>query len=66
MKYKIFVSCIVIKQMDGWMTCKFMSFSTVFQSYQDEAWVTIKGCVQGNPVYGFKDLCLMCGLNLGP
>ena len=24
---------------DGWMTCNFMSFSTVFQSYQDNAGV---------------------------
>ena len=32
--------------MDGWMICDFMSFSTVFQSYQDDGWVIMKGCVQ--------------------
>ena len=25
-----------IPKMDGWMTCDFTSFSTVFQSYQDD------------------------------
>ena len=25
--------------MDGWMTCDFMSFLNVFQSYQDDGWV---------------------------
>ena len=28
------------------MTCNFTSFSTVFQSYQDDVWVKKKGCVQ--------------------
>ena len=27
------------------MTCNFTSFSTVFQSYQDDWWVIKKGCV---------------------
>ena len=36
---------------DGWMTCEFTSFSTVFQSYQDDEWMIMKGCVQWNPVY---------------
>ena len=38
------------------MTCDVMSFSTVFQSYQDEGagrlGRAMKGCVQWNPVYG--------------
>ena len=34
--------------MDGWMTCKFTSFSTVFQSYQDDGQLIMKGCVQLN------------------
>ena len=34
--------------MDGWMTCDFTSFSTVFQSYQDDIWMIMKGCVQWN------------------
>ena len=37
---------------DGWMTCDFMSFSTVFQSYQDDGRMIMKGCVQWNPVNG--------------
>ena len=36
----------------GWMTCDFTSFSTVFQSYQDDGRMIMKGCVQWNPVYG--------------
>ena len=31
---------------DGWMTYDFMSFSTVFQSYQDDGRLIMKGCVQ--------------------
>ena len=31
---------------DGWMTCDFTSLSTVFQSYQDDGWIIMKGCVQ--------------------
>ena len=39
-------------RMDGWMTCDFTSFLTVFQSYQDDVWMIMKGCVQWNSVYG--------------
>ena len=38
--------------MDGWMTCDFTSFSTVFQSYQDDERLIMKGCVQWSSVYG--------------
>ena len=38
--------------MDGWMTCDFTSFLTVFQSYQEDVWMIMKGCVQWNSVYG--------------
>ena len=32
---------------DGWIDAlRFKSFSTVFQSYQDDGWVIMKGCVQ--------------------
>ena len=31
---------------DGWMICDFTSFSTVFQSYQDDGRLIMKGCVQ--------------------
>ena len=37
------------------MTCEFMSFSTVFQSYQDDERLIMKGCVQRNPVYGLEE-----------
>ena len=40
------------KWMDGWMICDFTSFSTVFQSYQDDGQMIMKGCVQWNLVYG--------------
>ena len=36
---------------DGWMTSDFTSFLTVIQSYQDDVWVIMKGCVQWNSVY---------------
>ena len=39
----------------GWMICNFTSFSTVFQSYQDDGQI-MKGCVQWNPVYVEKIL----------
>ena len=44
----------VANSIDGWMTCDFTSFSTVFQSYQDDGSMIMKGCVQWNPVYGGK------------
>ena len=31
---------------DGWMTCDFTSFLTVFQSYQDDVWMIMKGCLR--------------------
>ena len=33
---------------DGWLTCNFMSFSIVFQSYQDDGQVIMRGSVQWN------------------
>ena len=38
--------------MDGWITCDFTSFSTVFQTYLDDDRLIIKGCVQLSPAYG--------------
>ena len=38
--------------MDGWMTCDFTSFTTVFQSYQDDERLIMKGCVQWSYLYG--------------
>ena len=34
--------------MDGWLTCDVTSFSTAFQSYQDDERLIMKGCVQWN------------------
>ena len=45
------------------MTCDFTSFSSVFQSYKDDAMVTMKGCVQWNLVHGWKDFRLKRYLN---
>ena len=47
------------------MICHFTPLSTVFQSYQDDGRMKMKGCVQWNPVYGWKDFCLKQGLNQG-
>ena len=51
-KAKIVYSRVIC--IDGWMTCDFMSFSTVFHSYKDNGWVIMKGCVQWNLNYRFK------------
>ena len=37
--------------MDGCMTCDFTSFSTVFQSYQNDGRMLMKGRVQWKSVY---------------
>ena len=37
------------------MTCDFISFSTVFQSYQDDERLIMKGCVQWNPIHSWED-----------
>ena len=36
--------------MDGWLTCHVISFSTVFQSYQDDGQLMMNDHVQWNPV----------------
>ena len=43
---------ISVYRMDGWMPCDFTSFLTVIQSYQDDVWMIMKGCVQWNSIYG--------------
>ena len=45
--------------MDGWMTCDFTSFSTVFQSYQDDERLIMKGCVQWSSVEPLKFYCIL-------
>ena len=37
------------------------SFSSVFQSYQEDGWVIMKGCLQWYPNYNCKDLRLRQG-----
>ena len=56
-------SCWVLL-LDEWMTCDFMSFSTVFQSYQDNGRLIMNGCVQWNSIYGCEDLP-QAGIKLG-
>ena len=43
-------------KVDGWMNCNFMSFSTVFQSYQDKGIFILKGCVPWKSVYSLEHL----------
>ena len=51
-KNNVFSSLLIaVSRMDGFMTCCFTTFSTVFQSYQDDECVIMKGCVNWNPVY---------------
>ena len=38
--------------MDGWIPCDLTSIIPVFQSYQDDVRMIMKGCVQWNSVYG--------------
>ena len=38
------------RDIDGWLTCDFTSFLTVFKSYQDNIWMITKGCVQWNTI----------------
>ena len=42
---------LYVAEFNGWMICNFTSFSTVFQSYQDDGRMIMKGSVQWNPVY---------------
>ena len=40
---------------DGWMTYNFTSHYTVFDSYQDDVRMVMKGCVKSNPIYSSKN-----------
>ena len=57
-------SCVVcqciIQWMDGWMTCYFTSFSTVFQSYQGDGRLIMKGCVQWSSGLRLRRFCPIC------
>ena len=39
----------VNKYADGWMTSDLTSFSTVFQSYQDDGWIMMKAVCNRTP-----------------
>ena len=45
--------------------CDFASFSTVFQSYQDDERLIMKGCVQWNSV-SVEKILPRAGIKLGP
>ena len=47
------------------MTCYFTLFSTVFQSYQDDGQVIMKGCVQWN-LFIVETILPQAGLEIGP
>ena len=49
MRFQVLLEAVT--RMDGLMTCCLTTFLTVFQSYQDDECVIMKGCVQWNPVY---------------
>ena len=51
-----------IRTIDGWMTCKFTAFSTVFQSYPDNDWVIMEAVCNA-----FKKITLLeLGSKPGP
>ena len=50
---------------DGWMICDFTSFLTVFESYQDDGRLVIKGCVQWSSSTVEK-ISPRAGIQLGP
>ena len=47
------------------MICDFTSFSPVFQLYQDDDMMIMKGCVRWNPIYSWGDSRLERGSNPG-
>ena len=47
------------------MNCDFTSFSTVFQSYQNDVRLIMKGCVQCNSILVEK-ISPRAGIELGP
>ena len=55
-----------VSGMDGLVSCDFTSFSTVFQSYQDDWRMIMKGSMQWNPRLRSKRFRLELGANTGP
>ena len=58
MKYRSMENKLILLSIDGWMICDLKSFLTVFQSYQDDGMLIMKGCVQWNSIYGSEDFAL--------
>ena len=52
--------------MGAWMICDFTSFATEFQLFYNDGMIIRKGCVQKNPVHGWKDFRLQQGSNPDP
>ena len=50
---------------DGWMTCDFISFSTVLQSYQGDGRLIMNGCVKRNSI-AVEKISPRAGIELGP
>ena len=42
------------KRTEGWIICNFSSFSTVFQSFQEDDRLIMKGCVQPTELPGLQ------------
>ena len=55
----------ILCQMDGWMTCDLTSSSTVFQSYQDNGQMIMKGCVQNGNLFMVVKISPQAGLKFG-
>ena len=51
--------------MDGWITCDFTAFSTVFESYQDDEKLIMKGCVN-ETLFTVEKISPRAGIELGP
>ena len=51
--------------MNGWMTCDFTSFPTVFKSYQDDERSIMKAVCSGTP-FMVEKISPRAGIKLGP
>ena len=60
---EILLNSVCKRRHAGWMTCNCNALLKVFQSYQDDGWVIIKGCVQWNLFYGWTDFRIKRGWN---
>ena len=53
-------------KMDGWITCDFTSFSTVFQSYQDDKTLIMKSCVCNGTPFTIEKISPRAGMEVSP